>query len=225
MPNLEALLARTGLAAPERLLVLAKVAIWPGDLRRLTACVRRARDLAMPRVHLEEVMLQAVLFCGFPRVINAFKVLHEEWPPVGLRDAAEPGAGIGCAAGDPDGGGLPPADRRPAGDALFDTIYGEHAEAVRSMLLSYHGELHEFVLDTAYGRILSRPALSPRVRELMAIGVLAHTDQVPQLVAHGRGALRFGADHHQVREAIFSGTEDADYADTMLRRITRIHSR
>ena len=31
------------------------------------------------------------------------------------------------------------------------------------MLRGYHAELHDFVLDTAYGRILSRSALEPRL--------------------------------------------------------------
>jgi 4-carboxymuconolactone decarboxylase len=87
------------------------------------------------------------------------------------------------------------------------------------MLRGCHGELHDFVLDTAYGRILSRPGLSPRMRELIAVGVLALTDQVPQMIAHGRGARKFGATVDELREAIYTGVEDEDRTSQLARRV------
>lgn len=205
MPSLDALLDRPGLPRTERLLVKIKVAIWPGDSDTLGECIRRCRELGQPRSDLEEVLLQAVLFCGFPRVINAFQVLSDEWP----------------TQTQPTGGGLGAEDQRDAGDALFRTIYGSNTANVEAMLLGYHEELHEFVLDTAYGRILSRPGLEPRIRELLAIGVLALTDQAPQLVAHGRGARRFGATTEQLYEAIYTGSLDESYAGQMVGMIER----
>jgi len=186
-----------------------KVAIWPGDSAIIEECVSRSRALEQPRSNLEEVLLQAILFCGFPRVINAFRVLSDTWPT----DAR------------PAGGSLDPADQRQSGGRLFREIYGDNSAKVESMLLDYHEELHEFVMDTAYGRILSRPGLDPRVRELLAVGVLAITDQAPQLVAHGRGAKRFGASSEQIHEAIYTGCMDEAYASRMLQRIERIQGR
>ena len=206
MPGLDALLDRPGLPQTERLLVRIKAAIWPGDHETLGECIRRCRDLGQPRSHLDEVLLQAVLFCGFPRVINAFQVLSDEWP-------TDTGS---------TGGSLDPAEQRASGDALFRTIYGENTTDVEAMLLGYHAELHDFVLDTAYGRILSRPGLEPRIRELLAVGVLALTDQGPQLVAHGRGAKKFGATTQQLYESIYTGCLDESYAEKMIRRIERI---
>ena len=208
MLSLDDLLNRPGLAHADRLLIRAKVAIWPGDSDTLAACVRRYRELGQPRSHLEEVLLQAILFCGFPRVINAFRVLAEEWPTEAR----------------PSGGGIEPNTQRSVGAALFQSIYSDNTAAVEAMLLSYHEELHEFVLDTAYGRILSRPGLTPRIRELLAIGVLALTDQSPQLVAHGRGAKHFGASIEEIREAIYTGKEQEDYAEDMSRKIQRIRT-
>jgi AhpD family alkylhydroperoxidase len=206
MLSLDDLLNRPGLPHADRLLIRAKVAIWPGDNDTLADCIRRYRELGQARSDLEEVLLQAILFCGFPRVINAFRVLSEQWP----------------TQASPSGGGVEPNTQRSVGDALFRSIYSDNTAAVEAMLLSYHEELHEFVLDTAYGRILSRPGLAPRIRELLAIGVLALTDQSPQLLAHGRGAAHFGATTEEIREAIYTGIEQEDYAEAMSRKIQRI---
>ncbi|MCB9870675.1 MAG: carboxymuconolactone decarboxylase family protein [Planctomycetes bacterium] len=203
--DLDLLLRRPGLEPEVRLLVVAKVAVWPGDEARLTEACTHGRRLGMPRSQIEEVLLQAVLFCGFPRVVNAFQTLRAVWP----------------APTPPAGGGLPEAEQRAAGEALFHSIYGANTDAVLGMLRDCHHELHEFVLDTAYGRILTRPGLRPAVRELLAAGILAHTGQIPQLVAHGRGALALGATAAQLGEAIYTGTGDAASADGLMRRIAR----
>ena len=201
--SLDDLLARPGLSAGERILIRAQVLIWPGRWDDLATCFARSRDDGVPRSHVEELLLQAVLFCGFPRVVRAFRVLQESWP------AERP----------PTGGALPLQDQAAAGNELFAAIYRGNTESVRAMLQSYHGELHDFVLDTAYGRILSRRGLPPRTRELIAVGALAMMDQIPQLVAHGRGALNFGADEEQIFEAIYTALQDGEEAKKLTRRI------
>jgi 4-carboxymuconolactone decarboxylase len=203
MPELEPLTNRAGLPPRERLLIKIHACVWPGDHDRLRACLRSCETHDVPRSDVEEVLLQAVLFCGFPRVVNAFRVLDEEWP----------------APTAPAGGALPPGERGRAGLDLFEAIYGDNTDAVKAMLRGYHGELLEFVLDTAYGRILSRPGLAPRLRELIAVAVLALTSQVPQMIAHGRGARKFGATDTELREAIFTAIEDEALADKLARRV------
>ena len=201
--DLDALLARDGLPIDERLLIRMMACLWPGDQDGLRACVVAARDRDVSRTSIEELFLQGVLFCGFPRIVNGFRVLNEEWP----------------VDTPPTGGGLPVAEQRAAGREMFDTIYGDNAPDVHAMLRGYHEEFHDFVLESAYGRVLSRPGLSPRVRELIAVGILAQTEQVPQLIAHGRGARKFGASADAVREAIYTATGDIDRSRALAERI------
>lgn len=205
--RIDELLARDGLEAPVRLLVLALVAIWRGDWRRLAECAERGRALGQSRRDFEETLLQAVLFCGFPRVVTAFETLGEAWP------ASEP----------PRGGALPVAEQPAAGRALFAAIYGRNETAVHTMLRGYHAEFHDFVLEAAYGRVLTRPGLAPRVRELLAVSVLAAQEQMPQFVGHARGALHFGASRGELREVLVSALGDparGDVAvDSWLRRV------
>lgn len=201
--HLHDLLARHGLEPPVRLLVLALVAIWRGDWQRLADCARRAQELGQARQDFEETALQAVLFAGFPRTVTAFETLAAAWP----------------SSTPPAGGALPVADQPAAGRALFAAIYGRNESAVHAMLRGFHPDFHDFVLEAAYGRVLSRPGLSPRVRELMAVGVLAAQDQLPQFVGHARGALHFGATKVELREVLVSVFGDTAQVDDWLRRV------
>ena len=198
--NVDELLARPGLAPRVRVLVAVATSVWRGDWAGLALWARTARDRGQSRQDLEEILLQAILFCGFPRVVTAFEQLGEAWPaPVA-----------------PTGGSLPPGERTAASRELFAAVYGDNDKAVRAMLRGYHEELHDFVLDAAYGRILSRPALDAATREIVAAGLLAAQDQVRQFVGHARGALRLGATKEQLREALVTalgGGADGDGGD------------
>ncbi|MBK8099757.1 MAG: carboxymuconolactone decarboxylase family protein [Planctomycetes bacterium] len=201
--SFQSLLARPGLAAGIRHLIAAKAAIWPADWARFGEVLQSARTQGVPRAELEETLLQATLFYGFPRVVSAFDVLGRDWP----------------APTSPTGGALPIAEQAGAGRRLFAQIYGRNDAAVRAMLASFHGEFHDFVLEAAYGRVLTRPGLPPRVRELLAAGALAVMQQIPQFVAHARGALSFGADREQLRETLVTALPDERSIDDLLVRV------
>lgn len=200
--DLDAQLQRGGLPVRTRLLALLIAAIGPGDWDRFAAVAARARDL-LPRADLEETLLQATLFFGFPRAVSAFERLDDVWPP----------------AFPPAGGDVPADERTTRGRELFAAIYGRNDAGVRARLRSFHAAFHDFVLETAYGRILARPGLDPGTRELLAVTALTALDQVPQLVAHGRGALHFGTGRAAVGEAIRCACPDEEAAAELLRRI------
>ncbi len=196
------LLARPGLPAADRLRIGAAIAIWRGDWPALRAWAEAARDRQRPRADFEEVLLQAVLFCGFPRVVTAFEHLAAAWP----------------APVPPAGGALPTAEQRAAGERLFAAIYGANTAAVDAMLRGCHAEFHDFVLSTAYGRILTRPHLDPRARELVAVALLAVMDQPRQFTGHARGARHFGVTATELREALAMVFDDAGVVDAWVHR-------
>ncbi len=203
--DLDGWLERRGLSRAERVLLAAMASIAAADWQLLAHCIHAGRRERLERRLLEETLLQAVLFFGFPRAVTAFGELDREWP----------------RAGTADNEALPAEQQPTAGRALFDRIYGDRSAAVRAMLRSHHPELHDFVLTAAYGRILTRPGLTSRQRELLAVTALQATDQVPQLIAHARGALHCGADEHEVREAMLGGGAPPHLADAHLHRISK----
>ncbi|MEY4672660.1 MAG: hypothetical protein RL148_444 [Planctomycetota bacterium] len=180
-------------------------AIGPADWTGFSAAAADAAAAGVHRSEAEEALLQATLFFGFPRVVTAFETLQRCWP----QESA------------PGHGALPPGAQAGAGRALFDAIYDRNAPTVHALLQSFHPDFHEFVVECAYGRVLARPGLGPMVRELLAVAGLAALQQVPQLVAHARGAVRFGATLSQVRDCMAAGGVEGVPADELLSRISR----
>jgi len=201
--SIDELLARPDLTPRLRLLVLALVAIWRGDWERLQQAVLTGRSSGVARTEFEETLLQSVLFCGFPRAVTAFETLATAWP------ADHP----------PSGGALPGAQQAAAGKELFAAIYGKNEAAVRAMLLGYHQDFHDFVLEVAYGRVLARPGLTGRERELLATGALAASDQLRQFAGHARGALRLGATKAELREVLVTVFGDTPQVSAWLQRV------
>jgi len=133
-----------------------------------------------------EVLLQTHLFAGFPRLVQAFGVLEEL-------------GGVGRP--DPEEVEGPPRED-PRGAELFETIYGSDSEGVRGMLHRFHDDFGDWILEHAYGRVLSRPGLDARFRELLAACALATLGQERQLASHARGAIRCGASLDELLDAL-----------------------
>jgi alkylhydroperoxidase/carboxymuconolactone decarboxylase family protein YurZ len=170
-------------ASEARLLQLSAVITlgrWD-ELRRLRANVVAGE----PDRRWREVVLQAHLFAGFPRVVEALSVLDE--------------AG-GLGAREPDE--LDEPDGSDAGAKLFERIYSAQSAAVRGALERGHPLLARWIAEHAYARVLVRPGLAPDRRELCAVVALAASEQDRQLAAHARGAIRLGATPAEVSEAL-----------------------
>jgi alkylhydroperoxidase/carboxymuconolactone decarboxylase family protein YurZ len=148
--------------------------------------LRRSAPPGEPDRAWREVLLQAHLFAGFPRAVEAGSVLVEAGG-LGTLDADE----------------LQPAAPDPlAGRALFEAVYAEQAGAVGAALARTHPELRRWIEEHAYARVLSRPGLAPALRELCAVAALAGGAQDRQLASHARGAVRLGVGAADVRSAL-----------------------
>ena len=172
------------LSASETRLVRLSAAIALGawdELRRL----RREAPPGEPDRRWREVLLQAHLFAGFPRAVEAASVL----------------ATFG-GLGPPEPDELAQSSDPAAGRALFDAIYGENAPTVRAALDEAHPELARWIAEHAYGRVLARAGLAPDRRELAAVAALAAQGQERQLASHARGAVRLGATTAEVRATV-----------------------
>lgn len=151
--------------------------------------VRRLRHEAPdgePDRAWREVVLQAHLFAGFPRVVEACEVLSEA-------------GGLGTP--EPEEA-APQGDCFDTGRALFERVYDRRAQAVRDTLQAYHPTLERWIEGHAYGRVLGRPGLGADRRELCAVASLAALEQDRQLASHVRGALHCGASAEEVEGAL-----------------------
>lgn len=183
--------SKAGCLAPsDARLVRLSAAIVIGDWDALVA-LRAAAKQGEPNREWREVVLQAHLFCGFPRAVEAYAVLAE----AGGLGALDPGEVRG------------EADQPGKGSVLFEHIYRDLTEGVREMLTAAHPDFAAWVEGHAYGRVLARPGLSAVRRELCAVAALAASGQARQLASHVRGSLRCGATASQVHGVLDAITE------------------
>ena len=160
-------------------------AICLGEFDEVRA-IRRAAPAGEPDRAWREAVLQTHLFCGFPRLVQAYGIIDSEG---------------GLGEPEPEEYELE-ADTGARGAALFDEIYTSAAEKMRARLSEFRPDFAAWVLEHAYGRVLSRPGLDPALRELLSICALAALDQPAQFESHARGALRLGATQSELQSAL-----------------------
>ncbi len=172
--------------------------------------MRRAAPAGEPDRAWRETLLQAHLFAGFPRVVEAYGVL---------------GAAGGLGRPDEDEVRAEP-DLPERGAELFERIYGDHADRVRRFLHTSHPDFADWIAGHAYGRVLTRPGLAPDRRELLAVAALAATGQDRQLASHARGSLHCGATVDEVHAVIETIRDliDAQRAERALQILERFAS-
>ena len=151
--------------------------------------LRLAHQRSLPGEPILELLLQLSLFAGYPRCINALAAFRQTF-------GQDVGAGSPKLLDDDVG------RRRREGEALFERIYGDNTERVLADLTAYHPELRDWILVGAYGRVLARPALSARLRELAAVAALIVSGDVRQLSSHARGAIHCGATPREVEAVV-----------------------
>jgi 4-carboxymuconolactone decarboxylase len=131
-------------------------------------------------VAVEEIVLQSYLFAGFPRALNAARA----WRAVSERPAP---------AVDPEGLVANLDMWRDLGERTCAIVYGESYEKLRQNIRELHPALDDWMIVDGYGKVLSRPGVDLRTRELCVVAACAVSGQQRQLHSHFRGALNSGA--------------------------------
>ena len=167
-----------------------------GGLVRLAAvvasgdepAVRREIEAAVatiPHAWVEELILQSYLFAGLPRTLNAAR----EWRRV---------SGVAAPVED-EGGDYAHADEwRARGEATCGAVYGRFYDRLRHNVRELHPALDAWMIVEGYGKVLGRPALDLRRRELCIVAACAAAGQDRQLHSHLHGAVHVGATADEV---------------------------
>jgi 4-carboxymuconolactone decarboxylase len=174
----------------ERKLVALSAALSAGRDDVLDAAIRGASDADAAAA--EEVLLQSYLFLGYPAALNAmsrWRKLTALPPPDAAPEAASP------------------AKWRARGEDVCARVYAGQYDRLREHVTALHPELERWMLEEGYGKVLGRPGLDLRVRELCVVALLAGLDAVPQLFAHLRGALNVGVTSADVSETLAIAAE------------------
>lgn len=169
-------------------LVRVAAAIPEAHEPELETRVRSALDAGAATAWLDELVLAGVLFAGFPRGLVYAAALRRVAPHRA------------------DGGDATEYERwqewARRGEVTCKTIYGANYQKLRENVLKLHPALDAWIVVDGYGRILSRPALDLRRRELCSVAMLVPQDTPRQLHSHLRGALNAGATKDEVQEVL-----------------------
>ena len=178
---------------------------WIWDLVDLAAAQaaqnRAGMDAAFERLvaagrqdEVEEALLQSYLFLGFPAAIESLRRWRALRP--------EPPA---AAAGDW-------REWRGRGEEVCATIYGSAYRRLRENIARFHPDLDDWMVVEGYGKVLGRPGLELRVREMLIVAMLVVTGPPGrrQLRSHLQGTLNAGATPAQVEAVIRRAARFAD---------------
>jgi len=150
--------------------------------------------------HVDEVIIQSYLFAGFPRTLNAARI----WRSVSGAPAPEV---------DPSAALESSSDWVARGEATCRVVYGESYEMLRENIRALHPALDTWMITDGYGKVLSRPGLDLKTRELCIVAACAASAQQRQLHSHLHGALNAGASVSEVGEALDSLSDFVNDAD------------
>jgi 4-carboxymuconolactone decarboxylase len=177
------------LDASTRELVRLAAVVASGTEAEIRAAMVRVASADVPAVWIEELILQTYLFGGFPRGLNAMR----EWRRASGRPAPERDEGERLDS---------TASWARDGERTCRTVYGEMYERLRVNIRELHPALDTWMIVEGYGKVLSRPGLDLKRRELCIVAACAVLEQERQLHSHLHGALNAGATVADVEETL-----------------------
>ena len=176
-------------------LIRVAVAVARGKAPELELRFAAARDAGVPGLWIEELLLQSMLVVGYPLALVAFG----SWRGLGVAvegDGAEDLAHAEWEAW------------AARGAAVCRAVYGRAYHKLLVNLRALHPALEDLVLVDAYGKVIGRPGLDLKRRELCTVATTAVLGTAEQLHSHLRGALNTGAEPREI-EAVL-GLIDGD---------------
>jgi 4-carboxymuconolactone decarboxylase len=173
---------------------------------QMRAVMSEAMDEVDP-VAVEEIILQSYLFAGFPRALNAARA----WRAASGRPAP---------AEDVDVPDL--AVWRERGEETCAVVYGDHYEKLRRNIRDLHPALDDWMIVDGYGKVLSRPGVDLRTRELCVVAACAVSGQQRQLHSHLHGAMNAGSSVGEVA-AVLDALTDLISRDDLARYRQLLH--
>jgi alkylhydroperoxidase/carboxymuconolactone decarboxylase family protein YurZ len=155
---------------------------------------RGMKNERLPERMFGELFLHLSLLLGFPAMLEGLMILRT------IQRATNKGYERSVSAN----------EASKQGRSILKRVYGNTLDLLLVNLKSLHGIVPEVIVRDVYGRIISRPGLSLREREIINVVVLSIQHLEQQLFSHIRGALRLRVDPKLLRTAILLAAKIAE---------------
>jgi 4-carboxymuconolactone decarboxylase len=149
---------------------------------------------------IEELVLQAYLFAGLPRALNAARA----WRQRQLQRPELPGQRSGERSEARSDEVIATAldQWRRRGEETCRQVYGSMYDKLRDNIRGLHPALDEWMIVEGYGKVLSRDGLDLRRRELCIVAACVAAGQERQLHSHLHGARNAGVADSVIQDAL-----------------------
>ncbi|MEO8879502.1 MAG: carboxymuconolactone decarboxylase family protein [Gemmatimonadaceae bacterium] len=178
----------TSLDAPTAQLIDLAAVLAAGSEGEMRTSLEAAAKSSIDPVWVEELVLQTYLFAGFPRTLNGMRL----W-----RRASNRAANTTDADFDESLDSL----WTERGEQTCENVYGTLYKRLRANIRTLHPALDSWMIDL-YGRVLGRPGLDLKRRELCIVAACAALEQDRQLHSHLHGAINAGASPEEVDDTL-----------------------
>lgn len=156
------------------------------EFKLLRSYILQAKSEKIPFSKIYETLLQNYLFAGYPSALSSLKILKEYFPNKRLPEVAD----------------MNLYHFRRKGEERCRKVYGNKFEKLIRNIKSFSPELAEWLVLEGYGKVLGRPGLSFKERELCIVAVLAAMKFENQLYSHIIGAIKAGASIEEIQMVI-----------------------
>ncbi len=200
----------TALDVPTAQLILLAAVLAVGTEQEMRTSLEAAAKSVIDPVWVEELVLQTYLFAGFPRTLNGMRL----WRRASNRHAETRDFEESLES-----------HWRERGEATCETVYGVLYKRLRANIRLLHPALDTWMIDL-YGRVLGRPGLDLKRRELCIVAACAALEQDRQLHSHLHGAVNAGAHPTEIDDTLRIvapriGTEAAQRYSMLWARVRR----
>lgn len=151
-------------------------------LNKLPNLLKRVKKAKVSPRKLYEAILQTYLFCGFPSTIESLKAFNnvfnykaDEYNVLNVKSE---------------------------GEKVCKIIYGSNYPKLLKNMASISPDLKNWMIQEGYGKVLSRPYLTLKQRELINVAILSTSYFPVQLLSHLIGALNAGSNISELKEVI-----------------------
>lgn len=178
----------TALDAPTAQLIDLAAVLAVGTETEMRSALEAAAKSTVDPVWVEELVLQTYLFAGFPRTLNGMRLWRRASNRVAeTSDFADSLRSL--------------AQWTSRGEETCEKVYGPLYKGLRANIRSLHPAVDSWMIDL-YGRVLGRPGLDLKRRELCIVAACAALEQDRQLHSHLHGAINAGASPEEVDDTL-----------------------
>ena len=149
---------------------------YPGFEEDLVKCL----ESGCSQIEIQEAILQVYLHDGYPSTLEGLFLMKNF-----LGDNYDPGIGERIFMGSAN-------LWMKKGEETCRTVYAENFDGLVSNVNALSPDLANWMIMEGYGKVLSRPGLSLKVREFISVAVLTMRQYPRQLHSHLRGAVNAG---------------------------------